>query len=173
MGRASCTPSSVRRFPWFSMNAKNTTHHSAQCKSLCTVTAERRPLEPHVRKAEWPPRVGKIFAWANSEINANSLVATSQLNSTQRRQAHAVGRQVFFLTMRAGRTCVNAPPPPTLSPYLSNSGETSRGRINGISGQMMIAQSTSSIGMSMITVSLSAYFKGTLATAHEIIRHIP
>ena len=174
-GRASCTPSSVRRFPWFGMNAKNTTHHSAQYRSLCTVTAERRPLEPRVRKAEWPPRVGKIFAWANSEINANSLVATSQLNSTQpsagkRKCRGAAG---FFLTVRAGRICVNAPPPPTLSPYLSNSGETSRGRINGISGQMMIAQSTSSIGISMITVSLSAYFKGTLATAHEIIRHIP
>ena len=96
-GRASCTPSSVRRFPWFGMNAKNTTHHSAQYRSLCTVTAERRPLEPRVRKAEWPPRVGKIFAWANSEINANSLVATSQLNSTQRRQAQMPwGGRIFF-----------------------------------------------------------------------------
>jgi hypothetical protein len=37
-----------------------------------------------------------------------------------------------------------------------NSGEISRGRISGISGQTMIAASTSSIGTSMIIVSLSA-----------------
>ena len=171
MGRASCTPSSVRRFPWFSMNAKNTTHHSAQYRSLCTVTAERCPLEPRVRKARWPPRVVKISIQANFQKNTGVSSATSQPSAGKRRCRGAAG--FYFLTMRAGRICVNAPPPPTLSPYLSNSGETSRGRINGISGQMMIAQSTSSIGISMITVSLSAYFKGTLATAHEIIRHIP
>lgn len=113
----------------------------------------------------------KISIQANFQQNTGVSSATSQPSAGKRRCRGAVG--FYFLTMRAGRICVNAPPPPTLSPYLSNSGETSRGRINGISGQMMIAQSTSSIGISMITVSLSAYFKGTLATAHEIIRHIP
>lgn len=113
----------------------------------------------------------KISIQANFQQNTGVSSATSQPSAGKRRCPSAVG--FYFLTMRAGRICVNAPPPPTLSPYLSNSGETSRGRINGISGQMMIAQSTSSIGISMITVSLSAYFKGTLATAHEIIRHIP
>ena len=40
--------------------------------------------------------------------------------------------------------------------YRRNSGEISRGRISGISGQTMIAASTSSIGTSMISVSFSA-----------------
>ena len=40
--------------------------------------------------------------------------------------------------------------------YRKNSGEISRGRISGISGQTMIAASTSSIGTSMIIVSFSA-----------------
>src|SRR5256712_2553481 len=57
--------------------------------------------------------------------------------------------------------------------HFSNSGAISLGRIRGISGQMMIAASISSIGTSMIMVSLSANFSGTLATAQEIIRHRP
>jgi hypothetical protein len=40
--------------------------------------------------------------------------------------------------------------------YRRNSGEISRGRISGISGQTMIAASTSNIGTSMIIVSFSA-----------------
>jgi hypothetical protein len=42
--------------------------------------------------------VVKIFTWANSQINVNGLVATSQLNSTQRRQAQMPwgGRFLFF-----------------------------------------------------------------------------
>src|SRR5262249_26037026 len=42
------------------------------------------------------------------------------------------------------------------SPQRKNSGEISRGRSSGISGQAMIAASTSSIGTSMIIVSFSA-----------------
>jgi hypothetical protein len=38
---------------------------------------------------------------------------------------------------------------------------------------MMIAASISSIGTSMMSVSLSANLSGTLATAQEIIRHRP
>src|SRR6267143_1452337 len=57
--------------------------------------------------------------------------------------------------------------------HFSNSGAISLGRIRGISGQMMIAASISSIGTSMIMVSLSANLRGTLATAHEIMRHKP
>ena len=40
--------------------------------------------------------------------------------------------------------------------YFSSSGAISRGRMSGISGQMMIAASTRIIGTSMIIVSLSA-----------------
>lgn len=59
-GRASCTPSSVRRFPSFGMNAKNTTHHSAQYRSLCTVTAESCPLEPLSKPAQAMSKIAKI-----------------------------------------------------------------------------------------------------------------
>ena len=57
--------------------------------------------------------------------------------------------------------------------YFNISGEIQRGKSKGISGQMMMAQSTSSIGINMIMVSLSAYLSGTLATAQEIIKHSP
>src|SRR5258708_18682296 len=57
--------------------------------------------------------------------------------------------------------------------HFRSSGAISFGRIRGISGQMMIAASMSSIGISMISVSFSANFSGTLATAHEIRRHRP
>ena len=57
--------------------------------------------------------------------------------------------------------------------HLRNSGEIRRGRNSAISGQTMIAASTSSIGTSMIIVSLSAYRNRTLATAQEIIRQRP
>src|SRR5437016_2862095 len=57
--------------------------------------------------------------------------------------------------------------------HFKSSGATSLGRMSGISGQMMMAASISSIGISMIIVSLSANLSGTLATAHEIIRHKP
>src|SRR5258708_15830327 len=57
--------------------------------------------------------------------------------------------------------------------HFSSSGAISLGRIRGISGQMMIAASISSMGTSMIIVSLSANLSGTLATAHEIMRHRP
>lgn len=43
-----------------------------------------------------------------------------------------------------------------VAPYLISSGEISLGRIKAISGQMISATSTSSIGTSMIMVSLSA-----------------
>jgi hypothetical protein len=44
----------------------------------------------------------------------------------------------------------------TPGPKRKNSGEINRGSNSGISGQAMIAASTSSIGTSMIIVSLSA-----------------
>src|SRR5207302_10607419 len=47
------------------------------------------------------------------------------------------------------------------APYLRSSGAISFGRINGISGQMMMAASITSIGTSMIVVSLSANLRGT------------
>src|SRR6185436_13657737 len=59
------------------------------------------------------------------------------------------------------------------SSYFSNSGAISFGRMSGISGNRMIAASISSIGTSMIAVSLSANLSGTFATAQEIIRHRP
>ena len=42
--------------------------------------------------------------------------------------------------------------------------------MSGICGQMMMAASTTSIGTSMIMVSLSAYLSRTPATAQEINR---
>jgi hypothetical protein len=60
-----------------------------------------------------------------------------------------------------------------LNPYFNSSGAISRGRISGISGKTMIAASISSIGTSMIIVSLSAKRIGTLATEQAIIRHSP
>ena len=57
--------------------------------------------------------------------------------------------------------------------YFSSSGAISFGRMSGISGNRMIAASMSSIGTSMIAVSLSANLSGTFATAQEIIRHSP
>jgi hypothetical protein len=57
--------------------------------------------------------------------------------------------------------------------HFRSSGATSLGRMSGISGQMMIAASISSMGTSMIRVSLSANLSGTFAIAHEIIRHSP
>src|SRR5258706_13448454 len=57
--------------------------------------------------------------------------------------------------------------------HFKSSGAISLGRISGMSGQTMIAASIRSIGTSMIIVSLSANLTGTLATAHEIIRHSP
>ena len=57
--------------------------------------------------------------------------------------------------------------------YFSNSGAMSFGRMSGISGQMMMAASISSIGTSMIIVSFNAKRTGTLTTAQEIIRHSP
>ena len=57
--------------------------------------------------------------------------------------------------------------------YFIKSGETSLGNHKGISGQMIRAQSTSNIGTSMIIVSFSANFIGTLATEQEIIKHKP
>jgi hypothetical protein len=46
--------------------------------------------------------------------------------------------------------------PPSEKYQRKNSGEIRRGRTSGICGQVMIAASTSSIGTSMIIVSLSA-----------------
>ena len=63
--------------------------------------------------------------------------------------------------------------PPMRRNYFRSSGATSLGRIRGMSGQTMIAASMRSMGTSMIIVSLSANLTGTLATAHEIIRHSP
>ena len=41
------------------------------------------------------------------------------------------------------------------------------------SGNTITPHKTTSMGMSMIIVSLSANLNGTLATAHEIIKHMP
>src|SRR5258705_4317476 len=57
--------------------------------------------------------------------------------------------------------------------HFKSSGATRRGRINGMSGQMMMAASMSNIGISMIRVSLRAYRIGTPATEQEIIRQRP
>src|SRR5206468_4251235 len=57
--------------------------------------------------------------------------------------------------------------------HRSSSGAISFGRMSGISGNRMIAASMSSIGTSMIAVSLMANLSGTFATAQEIIRHRP
>src|SRR5204863_1314848 len=48
--------------------------------------------------------------------------------------------------------------------HFSSSGATRRGRISGMSGQMMIAASMKTMGTSMMSVSLSAYRIGTPAT---------
>ena len=52
--------------------------------------------------------------------------------------------------------CINLIETCSSARHRRNSGEISRGRISGISGQTMIAASTSSIGTSMIIVSFSA-----------------
>src|SRR5258708_1703770 len=57
--------------------------------------------------------------------------------------------------------------------HLSSSGAMSFGRMSGISGQMMIATSTSSIGTSIMSVSFNANRIGTLATAQQIMRQSP
>ena len=57
--------------------------------------------------------------------------------------------------------------------YLINSGEKNRGKNSTISGNTMMAIRTTNIGISMIMVSLMAKLIGTLATAHDIIRHMP
>ena len=55
----------------------------------------------------------------------------------------------------------------------NKSGDTHRGKNNGISGKMISSASTMSIGINMIMVSFIANLSGTFATAHEIIKHIP
>jgi len=57
--------------------------------------------------------------------------------------------------------------------YLISSGEKNRGKNSTMSGNTMMASSTTSIGISMIMVSLMAKLIGTLATAHDIMRHMP
>jgi hypothetical protein len=59
------------------------------------------------------------------------------------------------------------------SDHLRKSGEMRRGITSGISGQMMIAASTSSIGISMMTVSLSAKRSRTFAIAQATRRQSP
>ena len=57
--------------------------------------------------------------------------------------------------------------------YLRYSGEMSFGRNRMRSGQMIVRDSTPSIGISMMMTSFSTYIRRTLAIAHEIIRHSP
>jgi hypothetical protein len=57
--------------------------------------------------------------------------------------------------------------------YLISSGEKNRGKNSTMSGNTMMAISTTNIGISMIMVSLIAKLIGTLATAQDIMRHMP
>ena len=59
------------------------------------------------------------------------------------------------------------------SGYFKNSGRSHRGSSSGISGHTIIMASTSSIGISMIIVSLRAKRNRTFAIAQEISRHNP
>jgi hypothetical protein len=53
------------------------------------------------------------------------------------------------------------------------SGAKNRGKNSTMSGNTMMAISTTNMGINMIMVSLIAKLMGTLATAHDIIRHMP
>jgi hypothetical protein len=53
------------------------------------------------------------------------------------------------------------------------SGAKVRGINSANSGNTITPHKTTNMGINMITVSLSANLSGTLATAHEISKHIP
>src|SRR5690242_325212 len=104
-----------------------------------------------------------------NKSTAGRVARRKPKTKTQRTQNGRRSRTIGTLALNVDRLAAAL----RKAAHFKNSGEISLGKNNGISGNRMHAASTTIMGTSMISVSLSANLSGTLATAHEIIRHNP